>query len=77
MRTEKKIYACIIAFILFLLNNCYAQVAGTIIHTPTDTLWKVHVIPGMPYDDDPSDDLLILRSQYVLSYCPQKKNRFF
>jgi endonuclease G len=34
--------------------------------------WKVHVELGIPTDSDPSDDYLIKRDQYVLSYNKNK-----
>jgi len=33
---------------------------------------SVHISLGIPYDNDPSDDYIIFRPQYVLSYNPKK-----
>jgi endonuclease G, mitochondrial len=54
------------------LHTTYGQISGVAAHSVSDTLWMVHVAPGAPYDDDPSDDLIVFRSQYVLSYCSAK-----
>jgi endonuclease G len=37
-----------------------------------DSLWKQHVYLGLPLDDDPRDDILLKRPQFVVSYNPKK-----
>jgi endonuclease G, mitochondrial len=61
------IFTCI-----FSLQVLFAQVAGVVVHSPKDSSWAFHLTTGTPYDFEPSDDLLILRPQYVLSYCTTK-----
>lgn len=48
------------------------QISGIHIHNPSDSSWVKQIPFGMPHDDDPTNDLLICRHQYVLSYNPQK-----
>jgi len=37
---------------------------------PTSAVYRNHVAFGVPFDGDPSDDILITRPQYELSYSP-------
>ncbi len=56
----------------FSYSSAFSQLPGNLVHTPADSSWMVHVVAGVPFDDDPSDDNIILRPQYVLSYCNTK-----
>ncbi len=39
-----------------------------------DSSWTVHLKAGIPLDDDPTDEILVFKPQYVLSYCPAKNS---
>jgi endonuclease G, mitochondrial len=69
---DKRFLGWIFALV-FSLSSAFSQLPGNVTNTPTDSSWKVHVSAGIPFDDDHSDDYIILRSQYVLSYCNSKK----
>lgn len=53
----------IIVSLLFLLSPAFSQ---------TNDSWKVNVELGIPTDSDPTDDYLIKRKQYVISYNKNK-----
>jgi len=61
----------ILQFLFFLPLQACSQLDSSTVLT-ADTLWQVHIKAGMPIDNDPSNDYLILRPQYVLSYCSEK-----
>lgn len=54
--------------VFFAINISYSQ--GT--SKKASSKWKKHVELGVPIDSDSSDDFLIKRSQYVLSYNADK-----
>lgn len=62
MNTKKTIICLLIIF--FAFNISYSQITKK----KSSTKWKKHVELGIPTDSDSSDDFIIKRSQYVISY---------
>ena len=56
----------LLLFLLFITGFVFSQ--EDIFTEPSESVWKKHVELGIPKDGDSSDDYLIKRAQYVLSY---------
>lgn len=63
---KQKLFLFFISVIFLLASPLYSQ--NEIFNEPPESVWKVHVEMGIPYDNDTSDDYIIKRTQYVLSY---------
>jgi len=73
------VLALFIVFVFFLVQ-CVSQrqydwnknKKDIIAENCSELQWQQHVYLGLPRDDDPSDDLIIKRQQYVVSFNPDK-----
>jgi len=64
------VLSLVFAFTVLFNTQSFPQVGSA--HSSSKPKWKVHVALGIPTDNDPSDDYLIKRNQYVLSYSKEK-----
>jgi endonuclease G, mitochondrial len=62
----------VLFILVFSLSSAFSQLPGNFIVQSGDTTWTIHVAAGVPVDSDSTDELLICRPQYVLSFCPEK-----
>lgn len=54
-----------------LAISTFGQTKSKILFDSKDSLSRTHIVLGLPNDNDSSDDYLIYRTQYVLSYNPK------
>jgi len=70
----KSFFKPLLCFVILvsIYIHLIAQVPENFINATSDSSWAVHVEAGIPYDSDSTDELIICRPQYVLSFCPKK-----
>ena len=66
----QKIIILILIYAIFF--SCYSYSQTKIRYTNQELTSSVHVALGVPVDCDTTDDLIIIRKQYVLSYNKNK-----
>ena len=70
-RIMQKIHKLYLFILFCLVFSAFGQTKSKILFDSKDSLSKTHVVLGLPYNSDASDDYLIYRTQYVVSYNPK------